>query len=85
MVLADTIGGGVGLIDYDNDGWLDIYFVNGCPIPFDTGPSPSQRLYRNQRDGTFREVTDEAGVAGQVMAWAARWAITTTMAMMTYS
>ena len=33
LFLADTMGGGVGLIDYDGDGWLDIYFVNGCAVP----------------------------------------------------
>ena len=60
------MGGGVGLIDYDNDGWLDIYFVNGCPLPFDReAPPRPNRLYRNQRDGTFRDVTGEAGVGGQ--------------------
>ena len=66
MFIADTMGGGVGLIDYDDDGWLDIYFVNGCPIPFDTkSPPHPNRLYRNQGDGTFHEVTDQAGVGGQ--------------------
>ena len=64
--IADTMGGGVGLFDYDNDGWLDIYFVNGCAIPFDTkAPPHPNRLYRNQADGTFRDVTAAAGVGGQ--------------------
>jgi tetratricopeptide (TPR) repeat protein len=64
--IADTMGGGVGLFDYDGDGWLDIYFVNGCVIPFDTNAPPQpNRLYRNQGDGTFRDVTARAGVAGQ--------------------
>jgi len=66
MFMADTMGGGVGLIDYDNDGWLDIYFVNGCAIPFDIkNPPHPNRLYRNQGDGTFRDVTDQAGVSGK--------------------
>jgi enediyne biosynthesis protein E4 len=65
MFMADTMGGGVGLIDYDNDGWLDIYFVNGCAIPFDSKNAPHpNRLYRNQGDGTFRDLTVQAGVAG---------------------
>lgn len=64
--IADTMGGGVGLFDYDNDGWLDIYFVNGCAIPFEGKASPHpNRLYRNQADGTFRDVTAKAGVGGQ--------------------
>ncbi len=66
LFIADTMGGGVGLFDYDGDGWLDIYFVNGCGIPVDrrltAGPN---RLYRNQGDGTFRDVTARAGVGGR--------------------
>jgi tetratricopeptide (TPR) repeat protein len=64
--MADTMGGGVGLIDYDNDGWIDIYFVNGCSIPFDINHPPRPNvLYRNQRDGTFRDATAQAGVGGR--------------------
>ena len=60
------MGGGVGLIDYDNDGWLDIYLVNGCPLPFDMKDPPRPNLlYRNQHDGTFRDVTGAAGVGGK--------------------
>ena len=52
------MGGGVGLFDFDNDGWLDIYFVNGCALPFDSeGSGSTQPAYRNQGDGTFRDVT----------------------------
>ncbi len=66
LFIADTMGGGVGLFDYDNDGWLDIYFVNGCAIPFDVqNPPRPNRLYRNQGDGTFRDVTVQAGVGGR--------------------
>jgi hypothetical protein len=66
FLIADTMGGGVGLFDYDNDGWLDIYFVNGCALPFDSrNPPQPNRLYRNQADGTFREVTAAAGVPGR--------------------
>ncbi len=61
--LVECMGSGVGLIDYDNDGWLDIYIAQGCPIPL----SPNQRryssrLYRNNRDGTYVDVTDSAHV-----------------------
>ena len=66
MYIADTMGGGVGLLDFDGDGWLDIYLVNGCAIPLDRDHPPSpNRLYRNQRDGTFRDVTAAAGVGGR--------------------
>jgi tetratricopeptide (TPR) repeat protein len=65
IFIADTMGGGVGLIDYDNDGWLDLYFVNGCAFPFDAKNPPRPNiLYRNQGDGTFQDVTAKAGVAG---------------------
>src|SRR5262249_25603178 len=57
---------GVGVIDYDGDGWLDVYFVDGCRLPFDPSDPPRpNRLYRNRRDGTFRDVTAEAGVVGR--------------------
>ncbi|QEH33793.1 FG-GAP repeat protein [Aquisphaera giovannonii] len=63
--IAEIMGGGVGLIDYDGDGYLDIYFVNGCSFPFDPSHPPSpNRLYRNLRDGHFRDVTAAAGVGG---------------------
>src|SRR5262249_52034070 len=64
--IADTMGGGVGLIDYDGDGWLDIYFVNGCTLP--CGPQSERgpnKLFRNRRNGTFEEVTERAGVSGR--------------------
>ncbi len=57
--LLETTGCGVAFIDYDNDGWLDIFFVNGTR--FDTvypkGSEPMSRLYKNNRDGTFTDVT----------------------------
>jgi tetratricopeptide (TPR) repeat protein len=66
LFIADTMGGGVGLIDYDNDGRLDIYFVNGCAFPFDTKNPPEPNvMYRNQGDGTFRDVTARCQVGGK--------------------
>ena len=66
IFIADTMGGGVGLIDFDRDGWLDIYFVNGCRLPFDEKNPPHPNvLYRNQRDGTFVDVTAKARVGGR--------------------
>ncbi|MEW4570995.1 tetratricopeptide repeat protein, partial [Tautonia sp. JC769] len=46
LFIADMMGGGVGLIDFDNDGWLDVYLVNGCPLPVDPGRPPApNRLF----------------------------------------
>ena len=58
---------GVGLLDYDNDGYLDAYFVNGAAIPSlkKEGPEFWNRLYHNNRDGTFTDFTEKAGVAGE--------------------
>jgi len=63
--LLETTGCGVAFIDYDNDGWLDIFFVNGTRFQTEqlTGPKPVSRLYKNNRDGTFTDVTIKAGVA----------------------
>lgn len=64
---VETMTGGVAVIDYDNDGWMDIYFVNGAKLP-EMKKSSSQfwnRLYRNNRDETFSDVTEKAGVAGE--------------------
>ena len=63
--LPETVGAGCAFLDYDNDGWMDIYFVNSGPSDFFTPPTPLKNaLYRNNRDGTFTDVTDKAGVPG---------------------
>jgi hypothetical protein len=63
--LPETTGAGCAFLDYDNDGWMDIYLLNSGTCDFFT---PSQRLrnalYRNNRDGTFTDVTERAGVSG---------------------
>jgi hypothetical protein len=63
--LPETTGAGCAFVDYDNDGWMDIYFVNSGKCDF-FNPDPPLRnaLYHNNRDGTFTDVTDKAGVAG---------------------
>ncbi|APW58861.1 FG-GAP-like repeat-containing protein [Paludisphaera borealis] len=64
--LPETMGGGVGLIDYDGDGWLDVYAVDGGSFPKDNEPvaSPQRdRLFRNKGDGTFEDVTAKSGLA----------------------
>jgi len=63
--LPETVGAGCAFLDYDNDGWMDIYLVNSGPCDFYTPPQPLHNaLYRNNRDGTFTNVTEKAGVAG---------------------
>ena len=71
--LIEAMVGGVAMIDYNGDGWMDLYFVNGAalkdPMPRSARPDKADprywnRLYRNNRDGTFTDVTVEAGVKG---------------------
>ena len=62
--LPETCGGGGLFFDFDNDGWLDIYFVNSGPSDFYSPKTPIRNaLYRNNRDGSFSDVTEKAGVA----------------------
>jgi hypothetical protein len=72
--LIETMGPGVALFDYDNDGRLDIFLVNGAPIPDPSprgsipqksGPKDWNRLYRQKSDGTFEDVTEKAGLQGK--------------------
>jgi hypothetical protein len=71
--LIETMGSGVALFDYDNDGLLDIFFVNGAPltdpmdkeaVPQKTGPKYWNRLFHQKKDGTFEDVTEKAGLQG---------------------
>jgi hypothetical protein len=63
--LPESTGAGCAFFDYDNDGWMDIYLVNSGPCDFWTPPKPLRNaLYHNNRDGTFTEVTEKAGVTG---------------------
>ncbi len=65
MYLPETVGAGCAFLDYDNDGWMDIYLVNSgkCDF-FDPNPRLRNALYKNNRDGTFTDVTEKAGVPG---------------------
>jgi hypothetical protein len=62
--ILETPGSGVALFDYDNDGWLDIYLLNGATFGTLKGKeaAPHAGLFRNNHDGTFTDVTDKAGV-----------------------
>ena len=63
--LPESSGAGCAFLDFDNDGWMDIYLVNSGKANFYNPPHPLQNaLYRNNRDGTFTDVTAKAGVAG---------------------
>ncbi|MGB7729157.1 MAG: CRTAC1 family protein [Candidatus Acidiferrum sp.] len=62
--LLETTGCGVAFYDYDNDGWLDIFLVNGTRLEgFPAGQEPTNHLFKNNRDGTFTDVTLKAGLA----------------------
>jgi hypothetical protein len=69
--IIETNGSGVGLIDYDNDGWLDIYFVNGSTADALSGKAaaPKAALFHNNHDGTFTDVAAKAGVTND------RWGV----------
>jgi hypothetical protein len=60
--LPETLGPGVAFIDYDNDGWPDIFLVNGMDWPGHTQKHSTPKLYHNNHDGTFTDVTHKAGL-----------------------
>ncbi len=87
--LIETMPGGVAMFDYDGDGRLDLYFVNGArlddPMPAGKVPDKSDpqfwnRLYHNNGDGTFTDVTAKAGVRGHSYGMGVAAAITTMTA-----
>src|SRR6202023_4399424 len=65
--ILEAAGSGVALLDYDKDGWLDIYLLNGSTFPALKGKEapPRAMLLHNNHDGTFTDVTEKAGVANE--------------------
>jgi hypothetical protein len=64
--ILETTGGGVAVFDYDNDGWIDIFLVNGATLGASaTEDAPASYLYRNNGDGTFADVTAKSGLASR--------------------
>jgi hypothetical protein len=66
--LPETMGPGCAFLDYDGDGWLDILLANGCDWPGHKRQRSTPRLYRNNRNGTFTDVTEAAGLAVEMYA-----------------
>jgi len=69
--IVESLGSGVALLDYDNDGWLDIYLVNGMTYDALSGkaPAPHAALFHNNHDGTFTDMAEKAGVTND------RWGV----------
>jgi len=63
--ILETTGGGVAIVDYDDDGRPDIFLVNGARLESSPEAAPVSHLYRNKGDGTFADVTEKAGVGGK--------------------
>src|SRR5262249_12022437 len=62
--IIETTGTGVAIFDYDNDGWPDIFLVNGTRLEgYPAGKGPTNQLYRNNHDGTFTDVTVQSGLS----------------------
>ena len=63
-LIVETKGSGIAFFDYDNDGWLDIYLTNGNRLDahWGAGQLPTTHLYKNNRDGTFTDVTEKSGI-----------------------
>ncbi len=72
-LLPETLGSGCAFLDYDADGWQDILFVNSMDWPGHKRQRSTLRLYRNNRNGTFTDVTRAAGLDVEVYGFPAQW------------
>src|SRR5207247_6715312 len=63
--IIEAKGSGIAFFDYDQDGWLDIYLTNGLRLEetYEPGKAPTSHLYKNNRDGTFTDVSEKSGLA----------------------
>jgi enediyne biosynthesis protein E4 len=61
--VPETMSGGVAVLDYDGDGWLDVYAVQGGPLALDVPRPDGDHLFRNNGDGTFQDITIKSGIA----------------------
>lgn len=61
--LPETVGGGAGVLDFDRDGWPDLYLAQGNRWPIRNSTEHADRLFRNRGDGHFQDITDQAGLA----------------------
>ena len=68
--IIEAKGSGLAFFDYDNDGWLDIYLTNGDRLDahWPPGKAPTSHLYKNNRDGTFTDVTEKSGLGAHRLA-----------------
>ena len=76
--ILEATGCGCAFIDYDNDGWIDIFLLTGTRLE-GAPPDTTNRLYKNNRDGTFTDVTEKAGLKARGLGLAASALATTTM------
>src|SRR6266446_3475699 len=68
--IIETTGTGVAIFDYDNDGWPDIFVVNGTKLEaLDSNKAPTSHLYHNNGNGTFTDVSEKAHVTGTGKSW----------------
>ncbi len=81
-LLPETMGGGAGFLDYDNDNDQDVLLVNSCPWPWanDDNKPTALQLYQNDGAGNFKDVTAELGLDDTFTPWGQRLAITMAMA-----
>lgn len=69
--MVEAVGSGAAFFDADSDGWIDLYILNGAPLPGYEGPTGPNALFRNDGDGTFTDITDSSGTGDMRFGMAA--------------